>query len=163
MGGWGYNREEHQDMSPNFPPPQVVTFSMAPMFRTSILPKVSDTPLSYQSRDTSTRIVNPIRSIQQQGRRAHKAAFSWHHVYQSGNLTVTSRFIRKICEWSSSNDISVTVDAFARNTSQSVASRNFGKRKGAALSRNWSDEWLWVHPPPSFVPQERHESFMGRL
>ena len=56
MGGWGYNREEHQDMSPNAPPPKVVTFGMASMFGTSILPKVSDTPLSYQSRDTSTHM-----------------------------------------------------------------------------------------------------------
>ena len=68
MGGWGYNREEHQDMSPNAPTPKVETLSMASMFGTSISPKVSFTPLSYQYRDTSTRIVNPIRSIQQQGR-----------------------------------------------------------------------------------------------
>ena len=68
MGGWGHNREEHQDMSPNAPPPKVQKFSMASMFGTFISPKLSDTPLSYQSRDTSTRIVNPIRSIQQQGR-----------------------------------------------------------------------------------------------
>ena len=150
-------------MSPNAPPPKVETFNMASMFAISISPKVSDTPLSYQSRDTSTRVLNPIRSIQQQGRRARKAAFSWHPVYQNGNLTVTPSFIRKFREWSSSNDISVTVDAFARNTSQSVASRHFGKRRGGTVSRNWSDECLWVHPPPSFVPQDRHKNFMGRL
>ena len=148
MGGWGYNREEHQDMSLNAPAPKVETFSMGSMFWTSISPKVSDTALSYQSRDTSTRIVNPITSIQQQGRRAPKAAFSWHHVYQNGNLTVTASFFRRYREWSSSNDISVTVDAFARNTSQSVASRHFGKRRGGALSRNWSDDRLWGPPPP---------------
>ena len=135
-------------MSPNAPPPKVETFSMASMFGTSISPKVSYTPLSYQYRDTSTRIVNPIRSIQQQGRRARKAAFSRHQVYQNGNLTVKPSFICKLCEWSSSNDISVTVDAFARNTSQSVVSRHFGKRRGGALGRNWSDECFRVHPPP---------------
>ena len=98
MGGWGYNREEHQEMSLNAPPPKVQTFSMASIFGTSISPKVSDTPLSYQSRNTSTRIVNPIRSIQQQGRGARKAAFSWHHVYQNGNSTITPSSIRKFRE-----------------------------------------------------------------